>query len=212
MKRFISLIIIIIVILTACQNGSDNDKTSETKNNSDETQRINETEILPVLPEDADYEGYEFRVVTRGDERHSSPLHTRDIYADEQNGESINDAVYLRNRTVEDMFNVKIVMYALNEDDERRPNNAVQAAVLADEDLYDLLMTHEIYAAPTAQNGYLMNLANIPYIDLSKPWWDKSATNDLSVGNKIFLALSDFSVSTSDYAHTILFNKQLQEL
>ena len=170
-----------------------------------------EPQFALELPEGVNYGGYEFKVLTRGDEMHQYPLHSRDIIAEEETGEPINDAVYKRNIIVEDLLNVKITMIALDEGDETRPNQAVKKAVAAGDDIYDLLMTHEIYSAPTAQSGYLMNMANIPYIDFSKPWWCKSATDDLSFGNKIFLALSDFSISSNDHAYIVLFNKNLHQ-
>jgi len=208
-------LVIAPVMFSACAKNSGDNKTAD-KSDSDNTQDINETqelaeaEILPVLPE-ANYGGYEFKVLTRGDEMHKYPLHSRDIVAEQENGEPINDAVYKRNSIVEDMFNVKIKMIAMKEDDETRPNTALKKAVLAGDDIYDLLMTHEIYSAPTAQSGYCRNMADIPYIDLTKPWWCKSATEDLSVGNKIFLALSDFSVSSNDHAYIVLFNKAIHQ-
>ncbi|MCL2159662.1 MAG: hypothetical protein FWH48_09665, partial [Oscillospiraceae bacterium] len=204
-----------LVFLAACasptEEGKTQDNTESQTQNPDANEESTEAEILPDLPEGADYGGYEFKVLTRGDEMHQYPLHSRDIVAEEETGEPINDATFKRNIIVEDLLNVKITMIALDEGDETRPNAAVKKAVAAGDDIYHLLMTHEIYSAPTAQSGYLMNMANIPYIDLSKPWWCKSATDDLSFGDKIFLALSDFSVSSNDHAYIVLFNKNLHQ-
>jgi len=220
-KKILCLLLVIFIavtpfVISACAKNSGDGKTTDKADSGDaqdinETQAATDTEILPELPEGADYKGYEFKVLTRGDEMHLYPLHSRDIIAEQENGEPINDAVYKRNTIVEDMLNVKIKMIAMKEDDETRPNVAIKKAVQAGDDIYDLLMTHEIYSAPTAQSGYLMNLANVPYIDLAKPWWCRSATEDLSVGNKIFLALSDFSVSSNDHAYIVLFNKNLHQ-
>ena len=205
------------VLVTACGNAGGDGKTADgpdqaaAQDPDGAQEEAGEPEILPELPDGADYGGYEFTVLTRGDEMHRYPLHSRDIIAEEENGEPINDAVYRRNIIVEELLNVKITMTAMDEGDETRPNQAVRKAVLAGDDIYDLLMTHEIYSAPTAQSGHLMNMANIPYIDMAKPWWCRSATDDLSVGNKIFLALSDFSVSSNDHAYIVLFNKGLHQ-
>ena len=216
---FLCLFCASALILAACgDNSGGGNKTAETPDSNaaqnpdgQQQEEESEPEILPELPEDADYGGYEFKVLTRGDEMHRYPLHSRDIIAEEENGEPINDAVYKRNIIVEELLNVKITMIAMDEGDETRPNQAVRRAVQAGDDIYDLLMTHEIYSAPTAQSGHLMNMGNIPYIDLSKPWWCKSATEDLSVGSKIFLALSDFSISSNDHAYIVLFNKGLHQ-
>lgn len=208
------------ILLVSCQtdaNKSDRDgapddsPANQSFEDGDEAAPNADDELKPDLPEGANYGGYELKILTRGDEGHAYPAHTRDIMAAEETGEPMNDAVYKRNGIVEDLLGVKITMIPMDESDESRPNNAVKTAFLAGDDLYDLLMTHMILGGPTAQNGYLKNWGSIPYVDLSQPWWCKSATENLSVGNKIFLALSDLSVSSSNYAFTCLFNKQMQQ-
>ena len=207
------------VFLFSCQSGEseknnaieDSRANQEDFDSGGESAKDEDDEQKPDLPENADYGGYEFKILTRGDEGHGYPAHTRDIVAEQETGEPLNDAVYKRNRIVEDLLNIKVAMIAMDESDETRPNNAVKNAFLAGDDLYDLLMTHMIFGGSTAQNGYLKNWGSMPYVDFSRPWWCKSANENLSVGNKIFLALSDLSVSSSDYAFTCLFNKQLQQ-
>ncbi|MCL1792239.1 MAG: hypothetical protein FWG34_00055 [Oscillospiraceae bacterium] len=221
MKKLLFLLLAAAIaasgLLASCASNSGDAKTTDEAGANDAQQGLEgedeatEPQFLLELPEGANYGGYEFKVLTRGDEMHQYPLHSRDIIAEEEIGEPINDAVFKRNIIVEDLLNIQMTMIALDEGDETRPNQAVKKAVAAGDDMYDLLMTHEIYSAPTAQSGYLMNMANIPYIDFSKPWWCKSATDDLSFGNKIFLALSDFSVSSNDHAYIVLFNKNLHQ-
>ena len=218
MKKMLLVILAILVgVLAACGNNAGDAKTTEEKKaddagqNQDGADENKAPEYSLDLPEGLNYGGYEFKVLTRGDEMHLYPLHSRDIIAEEETGDPINDAVYKRNTIVEDLLNIKVKMIALDEGDETRPNQAVKKAVAAGDDIYDLLMTHEIYSAPTAQSGHCLNMANVPYIDFEKPWWCRSATDDLSFGNKIFLALSDFSISSNDHAYIVLFNKNLHQ-
>ena len=204
-------ITLITILLISCSNQTVDVEKSENSNETEANEIITEPEIFKYLPINSDFGGYEFTVITRGDEAHAYAHHTRDIFAEKETGEPINDAVYLRNMIVEEMFNVKIVMIQLPEDDENRPNAAVQKAFLAGDDIYDLLLTHQILGGTTALNGYLKNWETVPYVDLSKPWWDQNARYNLSVGNKLFLALSDFSITSNDRINMILFNKQLKE-
>jgi hypothetical protein len=46
---------------------------------------------------------------------------------------------------------------------------------------------------------------------VSKPWWSEGEIKGLSVGNKLFLSLSDLSISSTHYAYMIYFNKELQK-
>ena len=67
-----------------------------------------DTRIYPDLP-DTDFEGAECRILVSlpgaGD---WEDWGSRDILAEEQNGEPINDAVYKRNLSVMDKYNVRI--------------------------------------------------------------------------------------------------------
>jgi hypothetical protein len=206
----------LIPVIAAC---SDNEPTTsnETSGTTAPSEEVTETEAVDILEQlnpnipAVDYNGYEFHIVTRNDTMHDYPVHTRDIFAESSNGEPMNDAVYRRNSEVEEKFNIKIIMDALDESDESRPNKAVIQSVSAGDDTYDLFMTHEINGSGTAAGGYLLNWNTIPYIDMSMPWWCAGATSDLTVGDKIFLALSDLSVSSNDNCYLILFNKQHQE-
>ena len=158
-----------------------------------------------------DFGGHEFRVLTNDDGAHAIPLHTRDIVAEEETGEPINDAVYRRNAELEEKFNIKITNIALSENDSYAPANAVKNAVLSGEDAYDLLVTYAPGAAQAAAAGHLLNWNSLPYIDMSKPWWFSGAVEGLSVGNKMFLSLSDLSISTMHYVYMVYFNKELQK-
>ena len=62
--------------------------------------------LEPELP-DKRWDGYEFRVLTRG----TTNVHwkSKDIAASEENGDIINDAIYKRNLAVTDRLGVKFV-------------------------------------------------------------------------------------------------------
>ena len=214
-KFYAVLLLALAVILISCGNSGgavNTDSESESAGTPQETEAATEEIIQAVLPE-ADYGGYEFVVISRNDDWHHYPLHSRDIIAESETGEPINDAVYRRNSVVEEMYNIKISMIGLPEttgEGEMGPNNALSRAVRAGDYLYDLVMVHEINGGTTAQQGFFYNWFAVPVIDFEMPWWCRGATDGLSVENKLFLALSDFSVSSNDHCYTVLFNKQKQ--
>jgi hypothetical protein len=157
-----------------------------------------------------DFGGYVFTILTTNDDLHDYPLHTRDIYAEEETGEPMNDATYRRNRETEAKFNIQIKMAAEPEAD--GPYTALKKAVNAGEDSYDLFLAFEMGGSgPAASNGYLLNWKNIPHVDLSKPYWSSEVAEQLSVGDKMFLALSDLSVGSNEYLYAVFFNKQVQK-
>ena len=216
-KKIVGIFIItamaLLILISCAQSNTPNDNRGDADNNATETENIEVEEVLQANLPAADYDGYEFVVISRNDDWHTYPLHSRDIIAEAETGEPINDAVYRRNAIVEEMYNIKIRMIGMPEtsgEGEMGPNNALIRAVNAGDYLYDLVMVHEINGGTTAQQGFFYNWFNVPVIDLDMPWWAKGATEGLSVENKLFLALSDFSVSSNDHCYTVLFNKQLQ--
>ena len=218
LKKCLCLLIVVFILFSSFSSCSTNTSDGDRKNNNPTDGDLPPAEqsdpleaVRPDIPA-VDFGGYEFKILTNDNGSHLIPLHTRDIVAEEETGEPINDAVYKRNMETEDKFNIKIKNIALPESDSFAPANAVKNAVLAGEDdTYDLLVTYAPGAAQAAAAGHLLNWNAIPYIDMSKPWWFSGAVNGLSVGNKIFLSLSDLSISTMHYVYMVYFNKDLQK-
>ncbi len=74
---------------------------------------------------------------------------------------------------------------------------------------YDLLFENIIYTAGAWLNGTYVDLASIETIDLSNPWWDQQAVNDLSLNGKLFVAMGDINTQDNDGTWMIFFNKRL---
>lgn len=208
-------------VLTACSEAPD--QGSETKDGTStptaetvteapaEEETDSKEAYKPDLP-DADYDGYAFRIISRDDSMHSYDVHTRDLHVEEMTGDAIKDAVYERNNYIADTYNIKIVLETHSEVvSETTPNEAVQNAVLADSDDFDMLATHMINGGNSALKSIFLNFNNLPHVDFDKPYWNKSAYNAFSVGDKTFLALSDMCFSSNDNTHCMVYNKKLAD-
>jgi hypothetical protein len=127
-------------------------------------------QLTPDLPE-ADFEGAEFTFLVREmPGAHWAPYNARDIYAEEEIGEPINDAVYRRNRYVEGKYNFVVSEYR-TADFARTLRNTIQAG----DDIYSVYYAALIDIAPAASGGLFHDLFSVPYIDLEMPWWDRNA-------------------------------------
>ncbi|MCL1794087.1 MAG: hypothetical protein FWG34_09475 [Oscillospiraceae bacterium] len=208
---------IVLPFLFSCSQNSGKTDQSESANENGVDEKVAGGEENAELRESFDpnieafdFGGYAFTILTTDDGLHDYPLHTRDIYAEEETGEPMNDATYRRNRETENKFNIQIKMAA--EPEPNGPYDALKKAVNAGEDIYDLFLAFEMGGSgPAAANGFLLNWENIPCIDLSKPYWSSEVAEQLSVGNKMFLALSDLSVGSNEYLYAVFFNKQVQK-
>jgi len=63
--------------------------------------------------------------------------------------------------------------------------------------------------AQLAQDGLLMDLKQVPYIDLEKPWWDQRANTQLSIGHKLMFTISDLLIMDKDSILMFYFNKDM---
>jgi hypothetical protein len=218
-KKYLCLFAVVLILVASFSSCAQNDENGGVRENIAEGEGAAETaetatdyldSLKPDIP-GSDFGGYEFKVLINDNGTHNVPLHSRDIIAEKENGDPINDAVYKRNAEIENKYNITIKDIALPESNPYAPADAVKKAVLAGEDAYDLLVTYAPGAAQAAAAGHLLNWNTIPYVDMSKPWWFSGAVSGLSVGDKIFVSLSDLSISTMHYVYMVYFNKELQK-
>ena len=126
------------------------------------------------------------------------------MHAEAADGSTLNDAIYERNVRLMDQYNFK---YA--EVFEENDTKQARLAVMAGEDTYDIINTRCVYAFNYAMEGLLRPIADLPEIDLSKPYWDKELTDAMSIGNVPFFAVGAFNTSGYEYTHLLAFNKEL---
>lgn len=57
----------------------------------------------------------------------------------------------------------------------------------------------------------LMELHSVPYMDLSKPWYDQNANEQLSIDGKLFATVGDMILMDNEATLCVLFNKKLAD-
>jgi len=215
--RSFSLALVLAMLLSAAacaEKTDDEDQVTQAQDNAVTEPGETEDPIMqyaPDLPE-RNYEGYGFRIISRDDTFHPYPAHTRDIIAEEINGDPINDAVHARNQKIEDEYGLTIKLTTFNEvTNETAPSDTVVRSVMANSDDYDLLLQHMINTGSAVLQDVFLNWNLLPCIDFDKPYWNKDAYEAFSVGDKTYMALSDMSFSSADNAHVMVFNKNLAQ-
>jgi len=213
MKRKIAILLIIsfiaAVTVTACSNPSSNAPGENNKQNDAEINNAAENAdepkqeeiIYPELPE-AQYGGYEMRFLVR-DETHMIFV-SKDIYAEEETGESVNDAVYKRNRTIEAKYEIKISRESVS-----NPGNFIQRLISAGDCPYDVMIEATGLSSALSGRNMIVDLKTVPHLDFDKPWWDQTLTKELTIGNKLFCNVSDLIIADKDGTWGVLFNKNI---
>ena len=60
-----------------------------------------------------------------------------------------------------------------------------------------------------ATEGLLRDITDLEYVDLTKPYWDYTLNEALSIGEKQYFVQGAYNLSTYEFTHALLFNKKL---
>jgi ABC-type glycerol-3-phosphate transport system substrate-binding protein len=133
-----------------------------------------------------------------------------DIDFDSLTGDILDDAVFNRNRFIEEKFNVKFEVF---EDDIDTAYNYLQTAVLAGDNIYDATFCRGDKLSPFILEGYLVNLFDYPYFQLEQPWWDQSIMKQALIGDgeQLYFASTDFSLVGFDGTICLFFNENMMD-
>lgn len=208
-KRLIAILFIAAVavqMLASC--GSNQDSKENPMKSADETLENggkNGEEILKADLPDVNYNGYTFNILVSGNGGLGS--RRNDFHAEEETGDVINDARYIRNTTVEEKYGIKLNDIEINGANEGY--TALRKTVMSGDKAYDSAIAAGYATSNLAMEGLLSDLNSIEYIDLSKPWWDQKANKDLTIQGKMFYTTGDISTVNNDATYCILFNKKL---
>jgi len=207
-KRTLALILTVLLAATATSCGG-----SEASTDTMGTDASGETTAAPAkdysreetsdnLPE-LNFQGESVRVYFRG---HNDVIKLEIV--GEENGDVINDAVYARNRSVEERLNVKFDMIAGDSDHNKYMNN-LKTVLMSGEDAYDIVSAAQWLALPQAMEGLYYDLSDAPYIDFDAPWWYEDYMAEIAVGGERYMLAGDISTTHIRYMSCMYVNKNI---
>ena len=191
---------------TSSDNGGDITTTAPSQGNSGNS---NDTDATPgdttpaetEAPELSDdigevsFDGKAFRIFAQDRFKSFSA-------AEDQIGETVNDAIYLRNGTVEDRLQVDLVFTFGSED---KMCSDFSTTVLSGSDEYDLFLGHAVYASKYFTQGIYANWYDTE-IDFSKPWFPEYVVESGTINGKMYLLLSDVCLSAVARVYSVFYN------
>lgn len=183
------------------------------------SQDVSETstdEYVANVP-DVDYNGKEIIFLTAGVNQTANSEIVYNEYADgdaDQMAAVVNDALRERMNIVSEQIGVEITekyiydgsryngtMLKYMQDDLSTGTHSYHVAVPC---LYD--------CATLAVEGILLNLLeDVPYLDMSQPWWDQSFNEEMTLGGCLYFTIGDIGLINKDSTPCIAFNKDLIE-
>lgn len=196
--------LLLLSSLSSCSSKDSTTPDAETSAGTTETAVAEpvETEIQDDLPE-KDFGGQEYRVrsVT-----YDPSSYTTIFDPAELNGEIVNDALYNRNRSIEERFNM---VFTASEDSYDNNFKQLKEMNIAGDNALEMVMCINRNAFAAAVDGYLTNMERLAYLNLGKPWYSKVINDSMTIDGKLFFAYSDECLQMFESAILLMFNKDM---
>ncbi len=158
--------------------------------------------IADNLPGDLDYEGKTITLLWMKDGKN---------FSDALDGDVVNDALYTRDRKVEDRLNVTIKnveeVYTWASKDTYL--NLIKSSVLAGDNAYDIVSGQYATMPSLITEGVYYNLMTVEYLDLDKPWWVQGLIEETTINDRLYLVSGDITIQTISNISCLFFNKNL---
>lgn len=211
-RKLLSVIIAVLMVLPVLFGCADNGKTDTTTaaltdaatvDPSASEEATTDAYVADSLPEKLDLD---MTICVLYDTKTSA----QEFFADDTNGEPINDAIYARNAAIENRLNVKLEF--VGETGNHDNQNVFLNRAKADTDgTYDIYGVYSRTCAYLAANGLCQNLMTTEYFDIEKPWWPDALTNECLIKNKLFFCSGDISTNLLWYMSACFFNIEIWE-
>lgn len=185
---------------TTEEAGTDASAPSASEEIVEETEPETE-EIKPDLPADLSFSGstFTFGVVDNANARNF-------LVMEELTGEALNDAQYSVIETAQEELDITISQHVLTTG--YPAAGSLTPLIAAGDDTIQVANVFCVDTTTLLTGGQILGYKDVPYIDLDKPYWDKSVNNELMLGDMRYAAIGDLSISTHDLTYILLFNKQ----
>ena len=204
--RIISLFLALTTLIPLASCGSDNTDNAETSSetSSDSVSEETTSDRSDSLPSDLDFGGETVSILW---------WEENNEFSEELNGEIVNDALYERDLNVESRLNVTLNNIPMSYTWDTRDIyiGTIRNSVMAGDNTYDIV-SGQYYTMPSLiPDGILTDLAKLPYLDFTQPWWVNGLVEETSIDGKLFLATGEISINSIKELSCIFANGRLVE-
>jgi len=199
-----------MLVLIGCgANVNENKKPNESVTNGAEDLTDGLNEYGDKLPDNLNYDGYEFRVLMHTGGNLTDTSWRTYVEIPEMNGDVLNDGAYERNLEVEARLNVTIKARETGSWD--KISAELAKTVLANSDEYDYaVIGPNDNAAVLLSQNIVVDFKTMDYIDLDAPYYFHNASETFTIAGKQFLLAGEYMCSMISSV-SLLFNKTLSE-
>lgn len=198
-KRLSALILLLALTVTSCGTTAlpDTAPESDTKPVTDPENK----EWYSSLG-DRDFGGKSFRVLSRNEV--NWPQAIPEMGSGEETGEVLSDALYNRNRIVEEKFKMKFETEYYD-----NAESSLRSSILANDDIADIAFVSLSSGASLQKEDLLCDLTQSSAFNFDAEYWDQNAVRELSICKKLYLMCGDLTPMTGQGTWAIFFSKDL---
>ncbi len=201
MKLFVIFIVFLSMLFSAgCAAGEvKNTSASQTADETNETEEETEAILKSSLPEGLDYNGAEFNMLSNDYVRY---------FADELNGDVLNDAQYNVRKKTEELLDIVV-----NENitDIFQMVSECTKLVNSGDTTYDTVQTIDRFAVAMMLEKLLLPIEKMEYVDLDAVYWCPVSTDALSIKGHKYLAVSSCCLQVYKSIGVIIVNSSLAD-
>ena len=206
-KILLSGLLLAAALLSACGDAGTGTQTpvqtQPVSNDSGETAPVTEAYDGPILPE-ADFGGEIFSFYNTCT---CDWMAINRVTAEEEVGDTLNDAVFRRNALIEERYNIKLAELQMTAGDNALKN--VMNFITAGDSTYSIYLLREEPAFNVVLQSGAMDFADIPHLNLDREWWLQSSLESMSIDNRVFYGISTFDTTHYDGTSALFFNKTM---
>ncbi|MBE6539948.1 MAG: hypothetical protein E7674_04320 [Ruminococcaceae bacterium] len=210
MKR--ALAVILLTLLLAAALVACNDTPEENPSMSDVS---DSGEYVANVPE-KDYKGEKIIFLASGvnETANSEILYNEYANGDEnQIPEVVNDALRERANMLYEQYGLVLEEKYIYDKSRHHGDtiNYMRDDLVTGAKSYHVAAPCLYDCAALAAEGILVDLLSgeIPYLDMSQPWWDQSFNSEMTLNGALYFTIGDIGITNKDATSCIAFNKNL---
>ena len=216
-QKICALLLLFALLLSACSApASEGSEEGKADLSSPDPSGTAEEAAEPETEEDrtkydphleaVDYAGAAFNVLYN----YGNDLEpNKDFTAEELTGEIVNDAKFNRNTALCDKYN--IATQYINGGSDGAVVSSVTASVAAGDNAYSYVDNNAQFCIQMASKGVLLEISELPVIDLSAPYWNSLMLEGSSINHKNYFVFSDINIHAYGATPCMIFNKVVHE-
>ncbi|MBQ8439225.1 MAG: extracellular solute-binding protein [Clostridia bacterium] len=155
------------------------------------------------LPE-VNYAGETFKMQLRDND-----LFIKDMYVSSYSEavSEVDRAVFIRNEAVSERLGG--IDYEMVRSSSENNDTSLMSAILSGSCNFDLIINHGHSMTNYAQQAALENFYDLPYLDLTKHYWDQNLIEDFAIKGQLYVLSGDISYLLLGHTDSMVFNKSL---